>query len=83
MAGHHGSADASSPQLLAELGGCAFGIYLLQDLVIAESKKRVFMPLCEKLPAFGAALCWEVIVFAAALAGAWILRRVPGVKRIL
>lgn len=72
-----------SGRLLAELGGCAFGIYLLQDLVIAESKKRVFMPLCEKLPAFGAALCWEVIVFAAALAGAWILRRIPGVKRIL
>ena len=69
--------------LLTELGGCAFGIYLLQDLLIAESKNRLFLPLCEKLPAFGAALCWEVVVFAAALAGAWLLRRIPGMKRIL
>ena len=72
-----------SGRLLAELGGCAFGIYLLQDLLIAESKNRLFLPLCEKLPAFGAALCWEVVVFAAALAGAWLLRRIPGMKRIL
>lgn len=69
--------------LLTELGGCAFGIYLLQDLLIAESKNRLFLPLCEKLPAFGAALCWEVVVFAVALAGAWLLRRIPGMKRIL
>ncbi len=72
-----------SGRLLAELGGCAFGIYLLQDLLIAESKNRLFLPLCEKMPAFGAALCWEAVVFAAALAGAWLLRRIPGVKRIL
>ena len=72
-----------SGRLLTELGGCAFGIYLLQDLLIAESKNRLFLPLCEKLPAFGAALCWEVVVFAAALAGAWLLRRIPGMKRIL
>ena len=72
-----------SGRLLAELGGCAFGIYLLQDLVIAESKNRLFLPLCGKMPAFGAALCWEAVVFAAALAGAWLLRRIPGVKRIL
>ena len=72
-----------SGRVLAELGGCAFGVYLLQDLLIAESKNRLFLPLCEKMPAFGAALCWEVVVFAAALAGAWLLRRIPGVKRIL
>lgn len=72
-----------SGRVLAELGGCAFGIYLLQDLLIAESKNRLFLPLCEKMPAFGAALCWEVVVFAAALAGAWLLRRIPGMKRIL
>lgn len=72
-----------SGRLLTELGGCAFGVYLLQDLLIAESKNRLFLPLCEKMPAFGAALCWEVVVFASALAGAWLLRRIPGMKRIL
>ena len=72
-----------SGRLLTELGGCAFGVYLLQDLLIAESKNRLFLPLCEKMPAFGVALCWEVVVFAAALAGAWLLRRIPGMKRIL
>ena len=37
-----------SGRLLTELGGCAFGMYLLQDLLIAESKNRLFLPLCEK-----------------------------------
>ncbi len=68
---------------LAELGGCAFAIYLLQGFVIAESKQRLFAPLCAVMPPLAAALCWEIGVFAVCLAAAWLIRRVPIVKKLL
>lgn len=72
-----------SSRALAELGGCAFGIYLVQDWLIAQSRYRLFEPLCGVLPAFPSAILWEIAVFAAALAAAWLLRRIPGLKRLL
>ena len=67
----------------AQLGGCAFGIYLVQDFLIAQTKNRVFEPMCSVIPAFPAALLWEAGVFAVALAAAWIMRRIPVLKKIL
>ncbi len=69
--------------LWTELGGCAFTIYLLQDWVIAESEFRVFMPLCKLLPAFPAVILWESLVFLLCLMGAMVLRRIPGIKKII
>ena len=69
--------------LIAELGGCAFGIYLAQDLIIAETEKRLFVPLCAQLPPMIAVLIWEGIVFLIALTGIWLLRRLPLIRRIL
>ena len=66
-----------------ELGGCAFGIYLVQDWLIAQSKTRLFEPLCNVFPVFPAVLVWEVIVFAIALAAAWVMRRIPVLKKIV
>lgn len=68
---------------VAELGGCAFGIYLAQDLLIAETEKRLFLPLCAQLPPMVAVLIWEVAVFAVALVAIWLLRRIPLFRRIL
>ena len=68
---------------LTELGGCAFGVYLVQDWLIAQSRYRLFAPLCGVLPAFLSAVLWEIAVFAAALGGAWLLRRMPGLKKLL
>ena len=68
---------------LTELGGCAFGIYLVQDWLIAQSRYRLFEPLRGVLPAFLSALLWEIAVFAAALVIAWLLKRVPGLKKLL
>lgn len=65
------------------LGGCAFGVYLVQDWLIAQTENRLFEPLCQVLPAFPAVLAWELIVFAIALAAAWIMRRVPVLQKIL
>lgn len=69
--------------LIAELGGCAFGIYLAQDLIIAETEKRLFVPLCTQMPPMVAVLIWECIVFLIALTGIWLLRRIPLLRRIL
>lgn len=70
-------------KVIAGLGGCAFGIYLLQDLLIAESEKLLFEPLLAVLPPMAAVLVWEAAVFAAALLLVWLVRRIPFVRRIL
>ena len=68
---------------LTELGGCAFGIYLAQDWLIAQTQERLFLPLCGALPPLAAALVWELAVFALALGAAWLMRRVPGLRKIV
>ena len=68
---------------LTELGGCAFGIYLAQDWLIAQTQERLFLPLCGALPSLAAALVWELAVFALALGAAWLMRRVPGLRKIV
>lgn len=70
-------------RVITELGGCAFGIYLLQDLLIAETEKRLFLPLCAQLPPMVAVLLWEGAVFATALAVVWLVRRIPMARKIL
>lgn len=70
-------------RLILSLGGCAFGIYLLQDLLIAESEHRLFVPLCQAMPPMAAVLVWEAAVFLIALSVVWLLRRIPPLRRIL
>lgn len=70
-------------RVIAGAGGCAFGIYLLQDLLIAESRYRLFEPLCTVLPPMAAVLVWEVLVFLAALVPVWLVRRIPFARKIL
>ena len=66
-----------------QLGSCAFGIYLVQDWLIAETKFRIFQPLCSILPAFPAVLVWEIGLFAIALTAAWIMRKIPVLNKLL
>ena len=75
--------DAAAVNRFAAVGGCAFGVYLVQDLLIAETRYRVFAPLSGALNPLVAALMWEVLVFLIALAVAWLLRHVPLLKRLL
>ena len=70
-------------RIVAEMGGCAFGIYLAQDLLIAETEKRLFLPLLSQLPPMAAVLIWEMLVFVVALVVIWLLRRIPFLRRIL
>jgi uncharacterized membrane protein YeiB len=67
----------------AALGGCAFGVYLLQDLVIAQTRYHLFVPLCGAVNPLAAALVWETGVFAAALALAWFIKKIPLLNRLL
>lgn len=78
-----GEGRQASGRGLKELGGCAFGVYLVQDLLVAESKARLFEPLCQTMNWFVAALLWEAAVFLAALCVAWLLKRIPGLRKIL
>jgi len=66
-----------------ELGGSAFGIYLLQQWVIAQTEFRLFLPLCNTLTAFPAVVVWETAVFILCLAISMLLRRIPGIKKIV
>ena len=70
-------------RFLSSCGGCAFGIYLLQDWLIAQSELRVFLPLCNMLPAFPAVVIWEVLLFLTALLAVWLVRLIPGVKKLI
>jgi hypothetical protein len=68
---------------LMELGGCAFGVYLLQGLVIVETRHRYFDPLRGVMNPLLAALVWEIGVFVFTLALAFGMRRIPLLKKIL
>ena len=68
---------------LPELGACAFGVYLLQDRLIAMTRYRLFVPLAMNIQPFIAGLVWEAVVFAAALPAAMLLRRIPGLRKLL
>jgi len=72
-----------SQRVWSELGGCAFGIYLLQDWLIVQSETRLYLPLQRVLPAFPAVVVWEVIVFCIALTAAFVMRRIPLLKKIV
>ncbi len=66
-----------------ELGGCSFGIYLLQQWVIAQTESRLFLPLCNAITAFPAVVVWEIAVFVFCLIAAMVLRRIPVIKKIV
>ena len=68
---------------MTELAACAFGIYLLEEVVIYLTRGPIYVPLCNYMPAIFAVLIWEAAVFAISLTITWLLRRVPLVKKLL
>ena len=65
------------------LGACAFGGYLLQDLAIAETRYRLFVPMCGLMDSFIAGLLWSLLVFVVVVAVTWLLRKLPGLRKLL
>ena len=78
-----GPLRAKTGDRLTALGGCAFGIYLLQGMVIIETRHRVFDPLRSMMNPLLAALIWEAGVFLFTLAVAWVLKRISLLKKLL
>lgn len=76
-------ASVKAQKLLCNLGCCSFGIYLLQEWVIQQTAERLYQPLCQALSPFPAVLVWEGVVFLVCLAAAWVMRRIPGLKRLV
>lgn len=70
-------------RLISAAGGCAFGCYLLQDAVIQHTYWSVYMRLCTPLPAFPAVILWELLVYAVCMGIAWVLKRIPGLRRLI
>ena len=68
---------------LLTLGGCAFGIYLIQDFLIEESRYRLFAPLVRQINPMLAVLLWEAGIFLTALLIILLVRKIPGVKKLL
>ena len=75
--------EPSGARFWAVVGGCSFGMYLLQDLIIAETRYRFFVPMSGVLNPLLAAFIWEVGVFTIAFALAWLLKHVPLLRKIL
>jgi len=78
-----GGGTGRSPRVWAALGSCAFTVYLWQDLVTAETRYLVFVPLSGFMNPFLAGLIWSIGVFLVSLSVAWGCKRIPGVQKIL
>ena len=70
-------------RLWGELGQCSFAVYLIHQWLVNETRFRFYIPLCNVLPAFPAAVVWEIVLLAAALAAAFVIRRIPGLKKLV
>jgi surface polysaccharide O-acyltransferase-like enzyme len=68
---------------LQTLGGCAFGVYLIQDFLIEQTRYNLFVPLARQINPMAAALLWETGVFLTALLVILLVRMLPGVKKLL
>ena len=69
--------------IVTTLGGCSFGIFLLQDMLISATLHRFFLPLWNHMNPFPAALLWEVLIFAVLVPVVWLLKKIPGLKNLL
>ncbi len=74
---------ANAARRWAVLGGCTFGIYLIQELVIVQTRYRVFAPLSAAVNPLLAALIWEVGVFAVTLCVAWLMKKIPLLNKLV
>ncbi len=70
-------------KIAALVGRCAFGVYLLQDMVIAKSQLKLFVPLSQSIPPFAAVLVWEIAVYAVCLGISWVLCKIPVVRKLV
>lgn len=64
------------------VGSCTFGIYLIEQ-IIRERCYPVRDAMALWLPELAATLIYTALVLAAAFCVIWMLRRIPGIKRLI
>ena len=64
------------------VGACTFGIYLISDLNISLLRP-LYTALCGGMHPLFAVLIFEICVFAVGLLAVAILKRIPGIQKIL
>lgn len=69
-------------KVVETLGGCVFGTYLLEG-VFRHYLEPVYLALEPKIHVLPACLVWVAAVVAAGLAVTWVLKKVPGLKKLL
>lgn len=69
-------------KVIASLGGCVFGVYLLEGILRVELQGiyHRLEPVIHVLPA---CFVWVLAVVAVGLAITWILKRIPGLRKII
>ncbi len=69
-------------RVILTLGGCAFGIMLWEGILRYELD-FVYLRLAEHIPGFLACLAWVAAVYLCGAAITLVLKRVPGINRLL
>ena len=69
-------------KVIVSLGGCVFGTYLLEG-ILRHYLGFVFEALEPKIHVLPACIVWVALVVLAGLCLTWILRKIPGIRRVL
>lgn len=69
-------------KIIAALGSCVFGAYLLEG-ILRHELGFVYELLEPKLHVLPACMIWVLAVVLAGLAITWVLKKVPGLKKLL
>ena len=79
-----GKADENSAfsRIIITLGSVSFGVMLLEHFVRCETRFAL-TALCSILPEFTSTVLWTLLVYIIAGAAAWLLRKIPGVNKLL
>ena len=75
-------ASRRTAAVLSTLGGCTFGIFLLEK-ICREETLFIYRYLANYLPRLLACLIWVLCACAAGLIVTFILKKIPGIKKLL
>ena len=69
-------------KLIRELGSCVFGAYLLEGIFRRELD-GIYLFLEPKIHVLPACLCWAAAVVLCGMSVTWVLKRIPGIRKLL
>lgn len=69
-------------RVISSLGGCVFGVYLLEGILRVELQE-IYYFLEPKIHVLPACFVWVLAVVLTGLAITWTLKRIPGLRKIL